>query len=82
MAKQILSRERIKAFITEEMAKHEVCEGATADAYWHRRLGSFNWDVDIIPGGAASFAECEECDARLQEALQALRAKYDMVKPE
>ncbi len=80
MEKQALFRHQIQALIAEEMTKHQACAGAYPGAYWHREDEGCNWDVDILPGPTASFAQCEECDNCLQEALQALRAKYDIIK--
>ena len=76
MNKQVLSREQINALITVELKKHDVCKGAYASAYWHQEDEGCNWDADILPSAGASSAMCEACDDLIQEALQALRAKY------
>ena len=80
MEKQALYLHQIQALIVEEMTKYKACQGAYPGAYWHREDEGCNWGVDILPGQTATLAQCGECKDRLHDALQALRAKYDIIK--
>lgn len=82
MAKKILSREELESLIAEEMKKHQACASSLPPAvFWHKIDEGCNWNVDILMGPTSSLSQTEECEGCIQEAIQALRAKYNVFEP-
>lgn len=78
MAKQIIPAEELARLIAREMEKHIDCTVTLrAEVFWHPEYEGCNWDVDIL---SDSNTEAEVCDECIQEAVQALRAKYNLAK--
>jgi hypothetical protein len=66
----------------EEMKKHQVCADSLPPVvFWHKEDEGSNWDVDILMSPTSSLAQAEECEGCIQEAVQALRAKYNVAEP-
>lgn len=82
MAKKVISVAEIASRISGEMGKYPQCAGTIPpQVYWHIEDEGCNWDVDILPGPGSSNAMSEECDNCIQEAVQALRANYNVFEP-
>ena len=82
MGKKIATGAELEHFILEEMKKHKCCDTPIyPSVYWHIDDGDgHNWDVDILAVGSGYLAQCEECEDRIQDAVQALRAQYKLLK--
>jgi hypothetical protein len=78
MAKQIVSAEELSRLIKQEMQKYKACAATLRpEVFWHPEYDRCNWDVDILSDSNTAAEACDEC---INDAVQALRAKYNLAK--
>jgi hypothetical protein len=81
MEKESLSGNDLESLLIEEMNKIEACRGGLfPSVYRVAEEDGCNWDVDILLGPDSTMAHWEKCEDCMQEALQALRAKYRLLE--
>ncbi len=79
MAKIVVSAAEITVYIARELEKHPRCAKVwPPQLFWHHRDGNASWDVNIFANSAADAEACDEC---IRQAVEALRARYQIVEP-
>ena len=78
MTKQMISAEELARFIASEMQKHPACASALRpNVFWHEEHEGCNWDVEVVSDSSVDAEACDDC---INDVVQALRAKYNLVK--
>lgn len=79
MPKELISAAEIALLVSHELEKHPACEGVSApDVLWCMDDGGCNWVVHIWKSTAPSAQPCEDC---IKDAVQRLRAQYNVFQP-
>jgi len=78
MDKKAVSKAEILALIAGELRNFPECANAWPHIFWHKKGGSFNWDVNIF---SDSDADAEICNDRVRTMMDWLRARYQIFQP-